>query len=207
MTANNGPGKPARMPRWRHVPLPALILGAGVWLGYYSHDHLVTGFEVIALGPFILGFLLFLFACSALLLAWKSPEGRRAYAVMLHIAVVVMAGLGAWYVAPSIGRRLWEQWVLGPRRQALVNFSKNPPAQGGGPVEIAGYPFERYETTAQGAMFYVYLAGGPWKSQGVFVPYSKAYQGFEWPLQGGPAEAQSVVPTSVNGLYWFITLR
>jgi len=56
-------------------------------------------------------------------------------------------------------------------------------------------------------LFYAFMAGGPWKSGGVFVPYSETYRGFSRPEQGKPAEAQSVVPTAVRGLYWFVTRR
>jgi hypothetical protein len=199
-----GPGK---LPRWLHVPLPAVVLGAFSWLGYYSHDHLFNGFDLICLGPWILSVATVLSFLSAAVLAWRSPQGRKAYVILLHFAIVIVVATASWYVGPPLGRWVWEKSVLAPRRGALVEFSKKPPSQDGGPVSIEGYIFERYETTSEGVLFYAFIAGGPWKSEGLFVPYSEAYRGFSRPEQGKPEEAQSVVPTAVRGLYWFVTRR
>jgi hypothetical protein len=201
------PSPPAKLPKWLHVPLPAAVFGASLWFGFYASDHLVTGFELLGYSPWVVGGALVLSVMSASLLAWKSPVGRKGYVVLHHFVIVIVVGACSVYASLPAGRWLWEQSVLRPRKSALFEFSVKPPSQEGGPIKIDGYPFERYERTSQGMMFYAYLAGGPWKSQGVFVPFSESYHGFSRQEKGEPSDAQSVEPTSVRGLFWFVTRR
>jgi len=100
---------------------------------------------------------------------------------------------------------MWEQIILKPRRDAMMQIARGQSNSPEGPVEVAGYRFEMAEHTAHGTMFYTVMAGGPFVSSGIFVPLWSEYRGFKPPQEGEPASARSVVPTSVSGLFRFVT--
>ena len=194
-----------KLPRWLHVPLPVLIVGAGVWLGYYSCDHFVWGPELFS--PQIVGPAILLMALSSALVARKTPVGRRLSVVLLHLLIVVLLAILAGYTTPPMGKWLWEQRILKPRYAVLKELARKSQYEDSKPVTVEGYTFETCERTSQGALFYTMVLGGPFFSRGIFVPVSDNYQGFVPPQQGQPAEARSVTPTSVPGLFWFVTRR
>jgi hypothetical protein len=195
----------ARRPRWLHVPLPLMIATGGVALGYYDCDHLVTLFDFLIFAPLFGPLLLALFVLSCALLAWRSPKGKRAYAPVLHFPIVVLVLAVSLRYVPSAGAWLWEQTVLNPRRDALRELSRRSIVERRVPLDVDGYRFEGVVLTDGGVMLYTVMAGGPFSSKGIFVPLSPGYRGFAPPEEGEPRSCYSVRPSSVDGLFWFVT--
>jgi hypothetical protein len=195
----------ARRPRWLHVPLPLLLATGGVALGYHACDHLITLFDLLALAPLFGPLLLALFVLSCALLAWKSPKGKRAYAPLLHFPIVVLVSVLSLMHLPPAGKWLWEQTVLKPRRDVLRDLASRSLVERRVPLDVDGYRFEGVELTNGGVMLYTVLAGGPFASKGIFVSLSPGYRGFSPPEEGEPRSCRSVLPTSVDGLFWFMT--
>jgi len=187
------------------LPFHVVIIGAAIGYGYYSSDHLVTGFELLIYLPpaIVLWGLCFVF--FAFLLAGRTPKGRRGSAILLHFIVgLFVTAVSAMVLAPA-GEWVWEQVVLKPRREAMIEFARGKLSSPQSPFEVTGYRFEMAERTAQGAMFYTVMGGGPFASSGIYVCLSPEYRGFRPPQEGEPREARSVVPTSVKGLFRFVT--
>jgi hypothetical protein len=177
----------------------------GPWFGYYSCDHLVTGFEVFALAPVGLGLWGLLFGVSVVLLARRAPKGRRASVILLHLVIALFTTSLSLFALPPAGRWIWEQAVLRPRHGAMVEFAQGTSVSPAVPFEISGYRFERAERTPHGAMFYTIEAGGPFVSSGIYLSLSTEYRGFQPPQGGEPQEARWVKPTSIPGLFRFVT--
>jgi len=194
-----------KLPRWSHLPFLLGITTAAMGYGYYSCDHLVTGFDLMIYGPYAIALWIVLFAGSCILLAYRSPKGKRRYAILLHLPIAVFVTVVSWMFLPPAGEWIWEQIVLSPRREAMVEFARGKGTSPQSPIEVAGYRFEMAERTSQGAMFYTVMAGGPFVSSGIYVSLSAEYRGFRPPQEGEPREARSVVPTSVRDLFRFVT--
>jgi hypothetical protein len=182
--------------------LPLLIFALKVWAGYYYRDHweFELGFVTLPVILAVAGLFLFI----TFLIVLTSRQGKRAFPLALHTGLVILVLAGGRYTGANLGRWLWDQTILEPRREAILEFARHPEGSTDGSVTIAGYTFPRYESTPQGMMLYALLRG-PFPDEGVFVPAREGYRGFSPPDEGEPRKASSVTPTSVRGLYWFET--
>ena len=194
---------PRRTPRWLHLPLPLLLLGAGMVFGYKSCEE-DYGFDLIILGPEILQGFLILAGLSTAVIVWRTPEGWRIRVGVLHVLILALA-VALLRETPPLGRWLWEQHVLRPRAASLRRYALNPPTASGQPFMVDGHHFRCCERLPEGLLFYTIVLGGPFCSTGIFVPFADDDRGFEPPQGKLPNIASSVKPTSVRGLYWLVT--
>ncbi len=187
-----------------HLPFPLLLLGAGIWIGYRSYDHDDFGFGwPIVAAPLLVLALGVAIASTGMVITAASP-GRTALAASRRAFIVVLA-LCLIPKAIPLGHRFWEQHLLGPRAGALKRFVAGAAEGNHQPVTIDGYAFDAWEQTPEGALFYTLERGGPFSSSGIFVPFAEDYRGLEPPEEGRPSKAARATPTSVPGMFWFVT--
>ena len=178
------------------MPLPLLVLAAGTWTGYVSCERDLT-FELLVLTPWLWRIALVLAAVSTAIVAWRTPKGWRAPVAGLHVLILALASVLLRETQP-LGRWFWEQQVLRNRYASLKQYVPKASDSIHTQVTIDGHVFAGFEQTPQGALFYTEVMGGPWCSSGIFVPQADTPPGL-------PANVRSATPTSVPGLFWFVT--
>lgn len=114
----------------------------------------------------------------------------------LHLLILLLAGELFLELRP-LGRWIWEQQVLRPRVAAFQRIKSTPSNPGFRPATIEGHPFVACERVPDGTLFYTLLLGGPFVSRGIFVPAGDSWR--------RPGMIRTLTPTSVPGLFWFVT--